>query len=71
MDLKTTSQENLIFRDEVQLLYEPAYVIPSVGNLKEEKSCVRFNFPMTYEHRKYTEIYLSIPVAPTWSIGHP
>jgi hypothetical protein len=33
----------------VQLLYERCDVIPRVGNLTKEKSCVCLNFPPEYE----------------------
>jgi hypothetical protein len=45
------SQKNIFFTmwlsvGNIHLLYEPAYVIPSVGNLMEEKSFVsKFGFP--------------------------
>jgi hypothetical protein len=41
---------------EVHLLYEAGNVIPSVGNLIEEKSCVNtLSFPPACENRKYAE----------------
>jgi hypothetical protein len=36
---------------KVHLLYEPAYFIPRVGNLTEEKSFC--NVPAAYKYQKY------------------
>jgi hypothetical protein len=36
-----------------RLLCEQGYVIPCVGNLTDEKSCVCLNFQPAYEYRNY------------------